>query len=198
MTGIFLFLSFIFALTTIIGIIKPKLFRLRRLYVVLLFSTLSFLFLIIAGISALAALPPSTSDQNTTQVTEMPKQEGKPSYVFDVPSLIGKNVDEVREILGQPADKDVEPNQAQLNLGTKEWYNTFKKDDKELLVTFTPKDRKIIDFFISSYDPSGATKDKKHLLEMGNLKENDPKYAIEFVKVLKDPSSFTGIKVIPR
>lgn len=118
--------------------------------------------------------------------------------IFDIPSLIGKNIDEIRTALGSPADKEMtEPNQAQLQLGTKEWDNTFEKDNKELLVTFNVKERTVIDFFISTDDPSGQTKDKTHLLELGNLSTSSNTYKIEYVKTIKDPSQFTGVKIIP-
>lgn len=122
----------------------------------------------------------------------------KAKIIYDVPSLVGKNIDEVREALGKPQAGRDEPTSEQLSLGFSEWDNQFGPDDKALLVTFNPQDRKIIDFFISTDDPSGATKDKDYLLALGNLKENDPNYKIEFVKAVIEPTSFTGVKVIPR
>ncbi len=116
---------------------------------------------------------------------------------FNVPSLVGKNIDEVREILGQPIDKNPELSTEQKKLGAKEWSNTFTKDGNELLVTFNSDSRKVTDFFISADDASGQTQDTARLLIMGNLKENDPAYQIEFIKVITDPSYYTGVKVIP-
>ncbi|MBI2420522.1 MAG: hypothetical protein HYV38_00345, partial [Candidatus Levybacteria bacterium] len=78
------------------------------------------------------------------------------------------------------------------------WDNTFKKDGKELLVTYKPSTREVIDFFVSTDDPSGATKDTKKLLEISGLSENSPSYIIEFVKVINDPNSYTGIKATPK
>lgn len=116
-------------------------------------------------------------------------------YVFDVPSLIGKDLDGIVAMLGTPKGQD--PTEQQIQLGVTEWDKTFVKDGKELLVTYTTSNRKVVDFFISTDDPSGSTTDTEHLLQMGNLQENDPKYKVEFVKAIKNPSSFTGIKVIP-
>ena len=112
-------------------------------------------------------------------------------YVFDIPALVGKNIDEIRTILGEPNDSRKEPTPEQLSIGIDQWSNAYKKEEKDLLITFNPKSRKIIDFFIASDDPSGQTQDKAHLLELGNLKENDPNYKIEFVKVIKDPNYYT-------
>lgn len=118
--------------------------------------------------------------------------------IFGIPSLVGKNIDEIRMVLGQPADKELEPNQAQINLGATEWSNSFMKDGKELLVTYNVKSRKVVDFFIDTNDPSGQTKDKQQLLKLNNLTENDPRYKIEFVKVINNPTYFTGVKIIPQ
>lgn len=134
--------------------------------------------------------------KNIIQEQEQPKQL---IYIFDVPALIGKNIDEVRTILGTPLDKELtEPSQEQLNLGANQWDNTFRKDGEDLLVTFSPLTRQIVDFFIATDDSSGKTQDKNHLLELGNLKEGDSRYNIEFVKTLKDPSYYTGVKAIPK
>ncbi len=126
--------------------------------------------------------PTSTNTSNINTTTEPAKAQ----FVFDVPSLVGKNIDEVRQVLGQPTE-------AQKSLGGfNEWDNTFKKDNEELLVTFNYQTRKIIDFFIST-----TNQDKNRLLQIGNLKENSPDYKIEYVKAIKDPSKITGVKIIP-
>ena len=139
------------------------------------------------------------SKKNTVSHQET-KTENTPSHTFDVPSLMGKNIDEVKAVLGAPVS-DTEPTAQQLGLGLNEWEKNFKKDGQELLVTYRPKDRTVIDFFITANDPSGKdglTKDTKKLLQIGNLNENDPRYAIEFVRALKDKSSYTGVKISPK
>lgn len=153
---------------------------------------------IIIGIMFISAMANSNSTPSTP--TPKPSSTTAPvvNFVFDVPSLVGKNIDEIRQVLGAPADKELtEPTQQQLSLGMKEWDNTFEKDGKALLVTYDAKSRKVVDFFISTDDPSGKTKDKKHLLEMGNVKDGNPEYRIEFVKTLIDPNYYTGVKIIP-
>lgn len=138
---------------------------------------------------------PTSSDAIVPRPTEA---QVEVQYVFDTPSLVGKNIDEVRTVLGEPEDGAlIEPSEEQKK-GTKQWDNTFKKNGNELLVTYNSETRKIIDFFISTDNPSGQTQDKEHLLELGNLQYDDTRYTVEFVKVLKNPSHFTGIKVSPR
>ena len=135
--------------------------------------------------------------QPTSQVKVEKQEEEKIAFVFDIPSLIGKNIDEIKKDLDSYKKKFLEPTSDQIKLGVKEWEVEFEKDGKSLLVTYDTATKRVKDFFISSDDPSGKTKDKNHLLELGNLKENDSRYKIEFVKTLKDPSSFTGVKISP-
>ena len=119
---------------------------------------------------------------------------------FDVPILVGKNIDEVKAILGAPSDDDEIkfpngfPDGSSTGYG-KEW---DKPGDKSLLATFTQSTRKIEDFFISCDDTSGACSDKSHLLQIGNLKQDAPNYSIEFVNAGASETKFTGVKAIPR
>ena len=209
MNGFFDLLFFISLLALILGLIKPRIIskllrkELSRKRIGLLFGTFTLAFLILASLTSDTTSTIKPKIENTQTSTPQPKQQTVkekqqviPKYVFDVPSLVGKNIDGVKTVLGSSIDK--EPTQQQMNLGIDEWSLTFRKDGKELLVTYNPKTKKIIDFFISTDDPSGKTKDKNHLMELGNLKESDPNYKLEFVKALKDSLSYTGVKAIPR
>ena len=146
----------------------------------------AFIFLLLGSMTA-----PSQGTQNNQVGTN--NKSTKLEYVFDVPSLVGRNVDEVRSVLGEPTDKDKEPTALQSQMGVDEWQNTFTKEGRELLVTYNPTTRKIVDFFISK---NNADTDDS-LLEAGNLTEQDSRYKIEFVKALRNPSEFTGVKVMP-
>lgn len=141
--------------------------------------------IVIAGIIAESGEPEVAPVVTTTQQ----------AAVFDVPTLVGKNIDEVRTELGTPTDKDAEPTAQQMQFGTTEWYNSFDKDGRSLLVTFNPSTRQITDFFISATNDATNT---QSLLAVGNLTENDPRYSVEFVKALQNPSEYTGVKVVPR
>lgn len=159
-----------------------------------LLKIIGILFLVgIFGSIVISAMNPSGQIERAKEVANQQSQSVKST--FDVPSLVGKDVDEVIATLGEPQGQD--PTALQIQQGVKEWDKTFVKDGKELLVTYTISDRKIVDFFISTDDPSGVTTDKENLLVIGNLSENDPKYTVEFVKAIKDPDSYTGVKVIP-
>ena len=115
-------------------------------------------------------------------------------YTFDVPSLVGKNVDEVRVALGPYAlaDEEADPTEAQISAGVTEWSNSFTKDGEELLVTYNVASRRVVDFFLSA-----RTQDKDLLLRTGNLDPSSPRYRLEYVENLEDRSQITGVKVIP-
>lgn len=115
---------------------------------------------------------------------------------FDVPSLIGMDVDGVKTVLGTPTD-DTEPTAEQM-VDTTEWWKEFERDGQTLLVTYDPRTRAIVDFFISTNDPSGATRDTQSLLSTGNLSESDSRYSVEFVRALNDRSVYTGVKIVSR
>lgn len=129
-----------------------------------------------------------------------------PQYTFDIPSLFGKNIDEIRKVLGQPTNQNIEAPKDTLDkqkqLGEsyvmETWDNTFKSGGFEMSVEFFIKDHSVKNFFVGANDPSGVTKNKQKLLLIGNLSENDPRYTVEFVKAKVDPSSFTGLIITPK
>ena len=121
------------------------------------------------------------------------------TVIFDLESLYRKNIDEIRTVLGEPTDGDfIEPTKQQIEFGASdEWNNTFNKGEYELLITFNVANRNIIDFFISTGNPSGKTKNTKKLEQILGI-QNSTNYTVESVKSFKSPSYYTGIKVIPK
>ena len=120
--------------------------------------------------------------------------------VFDVPSLFGKSLGEMKTALGTPKE-ETQPPKLQIQNGTTgEEYISWEKDGAKLTVTYVYKTRKIVDFFVSVDDPSGATKDKTLLLGAGGLKEGDSRYSVKFVEVINPPTPglYTGVTVTPR
>ncbi len=113
---------------------------------------------------------------------------GKPA--FDVPSLIGKSIDEVRGVLGKPDDREPEPTKLQLQIGVDEWFNSYEKDGQELMVTFNPRNRVVIDFFLTGDS-------KAVLMQIANLREGDSAYRVEVIQAINAPGQITGIKVVP-
>lgn len=118
--------------------------------------------------------------------------------VFDIPALVGKDMTEIKTIIGKPTGSYSEPTQQQLALDPKTWSSEWDKDGQDLSIEYEVKTLKVIDFFISTDDPSGATKDIARLLKIGNLTKNDPRYAVDFVPAKGDPASYTGVKIVPK
>ena len=132
----------------------------------------------------------SSTPEPTTNVA---KTEIK--AVFDVPSLIGKSIDEVRKVLGKPTDKDKEPSKLQKKMNFDTWDNTFEKEGHTLLVTFNPQNRKVTDFFIET---SSLTSDYSDLLQLCNVTNDNKNYLIEPVPSIKDNTKYTGIKIVAK
>lgn len=129
----------------------------------------------------------STEDTKTSNPKSSIAQQQKVETKFDVPSLIGKNIDQIKSILGKPED-DSEPTSLQRQQGVNEWSKSYVKSGSTLLITYNPITRKVVDFFIDGSD-------RQVLLKIGNLSETDKRYKIEFVKAIKDPSIITGVIV---
>lgn len=140
----------------------------------------------------------TTTNTTNTAPTNTNTPQAQASVVFDLETLTGKNIDQIKTVLGQPKDGSLsEPNADQVALGTTQWDNTFEKDGYELLVTFNPDTRSVIDFFLATNDPSGMTKDIQSLKQMLNV-ESTSNYTVEPVKTIKDPTSYTGVKATPK
>ena len=145
-------------------------------------------FFIVNGIKGVNKSFKETANKQTEQQATK-TQVAKPNYVFDLPTLVGKNIDEVRAVLGKPMDAQPEPTKQQIELGGDEWFNGYEKDGGELTITFQATSRKITDFFLGG-------KSRNTLMQQGNLQENQNTYRIEEVKALTG-GGITGIKIIP-
>lgn len=124
---------------------------------------------------------------------DTPAQVTGQKVIFDVPSLIDKNIDEIVGILGAPKNNDT-PKAGQL-LGNKEWDMTFEKEGFQLLVTYNYDTKVVKDFFVGGNDETYENKDTKRMMQITNTKDNSSQYEISFVKANTDPSRFTGILI---
>jgi len=137
--------------------------------------------------------PPITQ----TKVVRKEPVQKKNVIIFDINSIYNKNISEIIKILGKPA-VDTEPTKLQIEMGTTEWDKTFKKDGYELLVTYNTANKKVIDFFVSAKSDSETNSaDMEKILLALNADKNSSKYKVEFVKMIKDSSRFTGVKITP-
>lgn len=167
----------------------------------------SILIAIIVGFFLIMILSVAFSDTTSNIPTSTPMEATPPTTgdvaepAFDVPLLLGKNIDQIRTSLGQPTDKNIEApantlaKQATLGKSMDTWSNTFESKGMKMSVEYYIKNRTVKDFFIEANDPSGATADKQVLMKIGNLKENDPRYLLRFVEAKTLPGKYTGLTI---
>ena len=156
-------------------------------------------FWVLAVVVLFGVIGAFNGDGSKTEPTTQAESNATQAYTFDVPSLIGKNVDEVKAALGTPS-YDTEPTADQIKSGLgAEWEKKFTKDGKELSVNYNPTTRKVIDFWISAnnVDPKGSTKKLEDLKKIGNIQITDARYKIDFVQAIADKSEVTGLKITP-
>ena len=154
------------------------------------------------SLPSLALGEPSKAHVTKAHVTKAPVTKRPSTRTFDVQAISGKNIDQIRLILGTPLDTDpgIEPTALQRELGIDEWDNSYERGDISLLITFNVTTRRIVDFFLSPASGGAiiTTADKERILDAGNLKLGDRRYTVEFVPVHTDEHRFTGVKAIPR
>jgi hypothetical protein len=116
---------------------------------------------------------------------------------FDVPSLVGLDLAELKTKLGTP-DNNTEPTPKERKRQTT-WSKFWtRKDGTTLLVTYRIVGEKTVDLFLFTNESANGTRDKQSLLRAGNLKMTDPRYSVEFVQAKDDPKVYTGVKVTAR
>ena len=152
-----------------------------------------FMLGVIYGIQHPVTTQQDEPQQQTQSQQSSNVQAPKPTYIFDVPSLISKNIDQVRQTLGAPKDKTPDPTAQQASY-TNEWDNTFEKDNKQLLVTYTISSKQVVDLFIDAQYAGN----KDDLYKYYNVKDGASNYKIVAVKAIKDPSVITGYKIVPQ
>lgn len=114
--------------------------------------------------------------------------------VFDVPSLIGKDLKQLREILGTPS-YDKEPTSQQREL-VDTWEKSWSREGYSLMVSYDTKTKKIIDLFLGAdTDATYAVfEDVNNILKVGNLQLNSNEYSVKFIKAIND-TGYTGATI---
>jgi len=110
--------------------------------------------------------------------------------VYDIPKLIGKNIDDVTRILGVPSEEDAP------NLTQNELERRFLKKGYTLVVTYDTISRRISGFLIPATEHSGSTKNCAYLFRAGNLSHNDARYSVDSL-AMAQPGRYGSIVVSP-
>lgn len=138
-----------------------------------------------AGITAGPAPGPTTAPTDTTSTEQTaPSREA----VFDVPALLGKNIDEITRLLGKPGEPDAS------NLTVDELERRYSRKGYRLIINYDQKTRQVAGFFLSAPGLSGETKDCGSILKAGNLNPASTAYAIDTLRSERK-GYFTGVAV---
>lgn len=145
------------------------------------------------SLAACTSLPSPT-------VTPQSPEKTAAAFTFDIPALLGKDIAEIEKALGKPTFDCMPNSEVPDPIEYPECDKTWELGKQAMLVTYETATGAVIDFFISTDDPSGASADSDHMLEVGNLKRNDPRYSLDFVETIgrdATPGEFTGVIIQP-
>jgi hypothetical protein len=115
---------------------------------------------------------------------------------FDVPRLIGKDITEIRSILGPSSPAP--PNLPPLPNANHD-YKSWNKRGQWLSVEYSKSSGLVVGFTLGVDEQSESLKDeeKTNFLKTGNLKEADARYTIAFVEA-GEVFRFTGVRITPQ
>jgi len=126
-------------------------------------------------------------------VADRPSSPTAGAAVFDVPALLGQDIDQIRSsLLGKTQGRADDPNARQYQSGPAEWTKSFARDTTTLLVSFNSQTRQVHDFFIRT--AHGPTTDYTPLLQLANVRANDRRVRIEPKKTLSSPALYSGVR----
>ncbi len=119
--------------------------------------------------------------------------ESKPTKVlFNIPVLVGSNIDEIVTTLGKPTFYPKPKDNAKS-------YCEYHKDEWRLSIRYYPSTRKVIDFFIFPYPGGYEYKNSKDVLRVGNLDSVAFDYVVTPGSGLyASPGTYTNVTVVPK
>lgn len=117
----------------------------------------------------------------------------KPTKVFfNVPALVGSNIDEIVTTLGKP---DFYPKPPDNRIS----YCEYNKEEWRLSIRYYPTTRKVIDFSISSTAVGAEYKNLEDILRVGNLESVAFGYIVKpGSDVYASSGTYTDVTVIPK
>jgi hypothetical protein len=111
---------------------------------------------------------------------------------FDLPTLKGKSIIQIKKILGKPKNETI-PTAQQISAGVTGDL-IYSKNGYNLDIQFDASTNKVIDFFL---DRENSVSDYKIFIKKANLRDIKD-FSIKPVKSNKNPSVFTGIIITPK
>lgn len=157
-----------------------------------------FVRLLAAGLWA-GSLPACTSTQPAAESSSSYSSSSAalPAGTFDLPILVGRNIDQLRRGLGTPHEATqqtmgMEPTPEQMRLTRGEdWINTFEKNNTTVVATFNARTRRVRDLVIVGTD-------EDEMMSRTNLSFTDPDYTVESIVNPEKPTQTIGLRVTPK
>ena len=125
--------------------------------------------------------------------TSCTRFEPKPTKVlFNVPALVGHNIDEIVTTIGKPNFYPKPPD-------NRISYCEYNMDEWRLSIRYYPNTREVIDFSISSTAAGAEYKNLEDILRVGNLDTTDFNYTVKpGSDVYATHGGYTDVTVIPK
>lgn len=109
------------------------------------------------------------------------------SMVFDVPSLVEKDLTELRATLGTPSwDKEPGETWIKFSEGERTWEKTWEKSGYNFTVSYNYDTKEITEFLLD-----GMFNTTADIIKVGNLSTQSDQYSVEFIKI-KYPANTPG------
>lgn len=116
---------------------------------------------------------------------------------FNVPSLIGHKIGDIRPLLRASATPVAASNSAPAS--TQAGSETFASGDYVLEVDYLPRNGRITTMRFSPADAAKPIReaDKPAMLQAGTLREDDARYALEWIEDPQQSERFAGVRIVP-
>jgi hypothetical protein len=132
---------------------------------------------------------PVSDTPTTTVVTPAPR-------AFDVPALLGLNVEQIdRPLSNSAARPEHDRTPRLLASGETESRYTYWHDTTALVVSYNPATLKVTSYFVKT--KHGLTSDYSTLLRLVGVSKYDKRLSIEPVASAEHPELYTGVNIIP-
>lgn len=113
---------------------------------------------------------------------------------FDVPALVGQKIEAIRPRIVGPGTPAPVP-----TLSGDAGSETFAAHDYRLEIDYLKRNGRVTMLRLLPSDATQPVKesDKPAFLQVGKLREDDPRYALEWIEDPQNALSFAGVRIVP-
>ncbi len=134
-----------------------------------------------------SSIPVRTGNANSSSAASVARKKKYPT-IIDVPSLLGKDFDQVAVKLGRVLEDD------SMSSHGEKW---FGRQGVEVGISYDYGTNKVTEVFLSMNDDNMPITDIEKLMDNGNLKSDAAGYSVDARKSM-NTEGYTGIRVAPR